>query len=175
MESTFKISKLSVDDYKKLPEGARLELIEGNLVEEPAPEYGHQDMVTLMVARLRIFADEHHLGKILVAPVDVYLDYENVLQPDILFIANQNLHLIERDGIHGAPDLVIEILSPSNAYNDFTTKFYLYEKYGVKEYFIVDPTRKESVSYLLLNGQFKEISRKTGLIYSEILKMEFHF
>src|SRR4030095_13996531 len=104
--------KATLADYKKLPEGAPFELIGGNLVEEPSPTYGHQDLVTGIASRLRIHADQLGLGKIIVAPMDVYLDEANVFQPDILFIAKENLSRIERDGIHGAPDMVIEILSP---------------------------------------------------------------
>lgn len=175
METTIKSKKITVTDYLKLPEGAPFELIEGNLVKVPAREYGHQDVVTLLVSRMRIFADEYNLGKVVVAPTDVYLDDENVFQPDILFVAKENLVRIERDGIHGPPDLVIEILSPNNAYHDFTIKFHHYEKHGVKEYFIVDPETKEAVAYSLTDGKFKEAYREKGIIRSDILKTEFIF
>ena len=107
--------------------------------------------------------------------MDVYLDKENVFQPDILFVSKENLLRIERDGIHEAPDLIIEILSPSNAYNDFATKLHVYEKYGVREYFIVDPDTKEVIAYSLLKKKFKEEYRETGIIVSKILKQEFRF
>ena len=128
-----------------------------------------------IAAQIFNHASSFDMGKVLAAPIDVYFDGDNAFQPDILFIANENFSLIERDGIHGAPDLVIEILSPSNAYHHFTTKFHIYEKYGVKEYFIVDPEIKEVVAYSLIDSKFKEVTREAGIIRSQILKMEFVF
>ena len=169
------IEKKTIEDYKKLPEGAPFELIEGNLVREPAPEYYHQDVIMILSSRMRIYADDHDLGKVLVAPLDVYLDEENVFQPDILFVAKANLSEIERDGIHGAPDLVIEILSPSNARQDFTTKFHIYERHGVKEYFIVDPDSKEVIAYSLRDQKLKERYREQRVVASDVINQEFFF
>src|SRR5438105_296318 len=101
--------------------------------------------------------------------------FTSIFQPDILFVSKENLSRIERDGIHGTPDLVIEILSPSNAYNDFATKLHIYEKYGVSEYFIVDPETREVIAYRLSAGKFKEAYREQGIIISKILNRQFHF
>ena len=174
METTH-IPKATVADYKKLPEGAPFELIRGNLVKEPSPTYGHQDLVIRIASKLLTYTDQFDLGKTLVAPFDVYLDDENVFQPDILFIAKQNLVRIKQDGIHGPPDLVIEILSPSNAYNDFTAKFRVYEKYGVKEYFIIDPDTKEVIGYSLTESKLREAYREEGIVISKILGEQFVF
>lgn len=121
------------------------------------------------------FVKAQDLGEVLAAPMDVYLDNENVFQPDILFIAKENLSLIERDGIHGPPDIIIEILSPSNAYHDVSTKVRIYEKYGVKEYFIADPASKDVIRYSLVKGKYQEVSREVGVIISKVLNHEFHF
>lgn len=175
METVLEKKKATIEDYRKLPEGARFELIEGNLVEEPAPEYGHQHVSMNLASDMHQFVKKNNLGEILAAPIDVYLDEENAYQPDILFISKANLSLIRKKGIYGAPDLVIEILSPSNAYNDFATKLHIYEKHRVKEYFIVDPDTKEVIGYSLIKKKFKEEYRETGIIISKILKQEFRF
>ena len=121
------------------------------------------------------FVKAQDLGEVLAAPMDVYPDEENIFQPDILFIAKENLSLIEMDGIHGPPDIVIEILSPSNAYNDFSTKLRIYEKYRVKEYFIVDPSSKDVTRYSLVKGKYHEVFREAEVIISKILNHQFHF
>lgn len=88
------------------------------------------------------FVREKKLGKVFDAPCDVYLDKENVVQPDILFICHERTHIIGKNNIQGAPDLVIEILSESTAYTDLMKKKRLYAEFGVKEYWIVDPEGK---------------------------------
>jgi Uma2 family endonuclease len=175
METVLEKKKATVEDYMKLPEGAPFELIEGNLVQEPSPEYGHQRASMSLSSDMHQFVRKNNLGEVLAAPMDVYLDEKNVYQPDILFIAKENLSRIERNGIHGAPDLVIEIISPSNSYKDFATKLHIYEKHGVREYFIVDPETKEVIAYRLSEGKFKEAYREEGVIISKILNQEFHF
>jgi Uma2 family endonuclease len=85
--------------------------------------------------------------------MDVKLDEGNVLQPDILYITEERKDII-KDRVEGAPDLVIEILSPSNAYYDLRQKKNIYEKYGVKEYIIVDPIEQSAELYALKNGTY---------------------
>jgi Uma2 family endonuclease len=175
MEITFEKKKATVEDYQKLPEGAPFELIEGYLVKEPSPQYSHQDTFAEIFTKMRSYTKDMDLGKTMAAPFDVYLDDENVFQPDILYVAKENLQLIKKNGVHGAPDLILEIISPSNAYNDFITKLHIYEKHGVKEYFIVDPETKEVVAYSLSGGKFKEAYREAGVIISSLLKNRFDF
>ena len=175
MELTVTKKKFTIEDYKELPEGALFELIEGDLVKEPSLEYLHQKVSINLSSGLYQSVKSGDLGEVLAAPMDVYLDEENVFQPDILFIAKENLSLIERDGIHGAPDLDIEILSPSNGYNDFATKLRIYEKYRVKEYFIVDPSSKDVTRYSLVKGRYHEGYREAGVVNSKLLKQQFHF
>ena len=175
MELIFTNKKATVEDYKKLPEGAPFELIEGNLVKEPSPEYLHQKVSMYLSSDMHQFVKSQDLGEVLAAPMDVYLDEENVFQPDILFIAKENLSLIEKDGIHGPPDIVIEILSPSNAYHDVSTKLRIYEKYGVTEYFIVDPSSKDVTRYSLVKRKYLEMSREVGVINSKVLNHVLHF
>ncbi|HYV94235.1 MAG TPA: Uma2 family endonuclease [Chitinophagales bacterium] len=175
METIEQTKKATIEDYQKLPEGARFELIEGHLVQEPSPEYGHQRLSMSLSSQMHQFVEKNNLGEILAAPIDVYLDEENAYQPDILFISKENLSLIRRKGIYGAPDIIIEILSPTNAYNDFATKLHIYEKHGIKEYFIVDPNTKEVIAYSLVDKKFREEYREDGVITSKVLRYEFHF
>jgi Uma2 family endonuclease len=168
-------TKKTVSDYSLLPEGAPFELIEGTFVQESSPEYLHQDILGTLFTQMRIYTEEMALGKVIVSPMDVYLEKENVFQPDILFVAEKNFHKIQKDGIHGAPDLVIEILSPSNSKQDFTTKLHIYERYGVTEYYIVDPDTKEVIAYSFVDNVYRENYRQMGELTSKILQHQFKF
>ncbi|HLN64542.1 MAG TPA: Uma2 family endonuclease [Symbiobacteriaceae bacterium] len=127
-------------DYCLLPEDKRYELVEGDLLLTPAPSVRHQMIVAALLARIYLFADSQGLGRVLTAPTDVILSDENVVQPDLLFVSASRLGIMQpHGGVHGAPDLAIEILSPSNPARDQVLKRKLYGKYGVREYWIVDP------------------------------------
>ncbi len=84
------------------------------------------------------FISEKQLGRLLCAPVNVYLDDYNVPQPDVLFISSERQTIINADGIFGAPDLVVEIISPTSAARDRVEKLKLYERFGVKEYWLIE-------------------------------------
>ncbi len=138
-------TKATVEDYRKLPEGAKYELIDGEIIERenpnmPSPRILHQELSADLMRILGNLVHEKQRGNLLHAPTDVYLDAENVVQPDILFIETSRVaQLRKEDGIYGAPDLIIEILSPSTGYYDLKKKFHLYERHGIKEYFVIDP------------------------------------
>ena len=91
------------------------------------------------------FVMEAQLGRLFIAPLDVVLSATNVVQPDLVFISNARMHIITDANIQGAPDLVVEVLSPSTAARDWRTKHDLYAEHGVQEYWIVDPESAESV------------------------------
>ncbi|HLC15383.1 MAG TPA: Uma2 family endonuclease [Thermodesulfovibrionia bacterium] len=129
--------KHTIEDYQRLAEGAPYQLIDGELIMSPAPKPKHQRILMRIIEKLIPLSKGR--GDLFVAPVDVYFDDEDAFQPDIIFISNQKKHIIKDDGIYGAPDLVIEILSKSTAYYDLNKKFKVYEKYGVNEYWIIDP------------------------------------
>jgi Uma2 family endonuclease len=134
--------KFTYEDYKSLPSEGRYELLEGELVVVPSPRTYHQRISGNLEFLLRAFVQEHGLGEIFHAPYDVVLSEETVLQPDIIFIAKEQAHIITEDNVRGAPDLVIEVLSEATAERDRIAKRLLYAKYGVKEYWLVDPARK---------------------------------
>jgi len=132
--------KFSYRDYKSLPESdtKRYELIEGELIVVPSPTTYHQRISGNLEYALREFIQTSNLGYIYDAPCDVVLSEENVLQPDIFFITRERSEIIQ-----GSPDLVIEILSPPfTAERDRTHKRTLYARYGVREYWIVDPDER---------------------------------
>jgi len=131
----------SVDSYlRRLESVQRRELVWGVVREPPAPFYDHQHLVTRLTVLLTSHADAAGAGQVCVSPIDVVLDRSRALiaQPDLVFIAKQRLHIIDRQ-IWGPPDLVVEVLSPGTARRDRTTKLGWYQRYGVREYWLVDP------------------------------------
>ncbi len=162
----------NIKDYKLLPEGSPYQLIEGELIMTPAPSPFHQIISGNLFEKIRMFAKERNAGIVLYSPIDIYLDDENAYQPDIVFISKGKQEIIKDDGIHGAPDLIIEILSPSTAYYDIKKKYKVYERCGVKEYWIVDPLQKTIEVFFNKEGGFKLVgsAKGEGEINSEILK-----
>ena len=131
--------KFTYEDYKHTPEDKRYELIDGELILAASPRRAHQrtDMEITLV--LGDYVKEHDLGEVYSAPFDVVLSDTDVVEPDLLFVSKERLHIINDDNVRGAPDLVIEILSPPTAGRDRTVKRTLYAKHGVKEYWLADP------------------------------------
>ena len=130
------------EDYLEINDDNQYELIGGKLVMVPAPRTIHQIISGEIFGTLRNFVRANNLGIVLSAPVDVVLSTNEKPQPDILFISKNRLDIITESNIQGAPDLVIEILSPSTANRDRVEKSRMYYKHGVKEYWIVDPDSK---------------------------------
>ena len=128
-------------DYMNLPESEekRYELIDGELYMVPSPTPMHQDLLQNLYRILDVFVRGQDLGKVYLAPLDVVLSEEDVLQPDILYISTNREGIITERNIRGAPDLVVEVLSPGTADRDRTLKRARYLKYGVREYWMVDP------------------------------------
>ena len=132
--------RFTYEDYKLMPEDKRYEVIEGELLMTPAPSSRHQSILARLIAKLFISLEANGLGKVLPAPTDVILSDENVVQPDLLFVAKERQGIIDpAGGVNGAPDLVVEVLSPSTARRDQIVKRKLYAKYGVQEYWVVNP------------------------------------
>ena len=147
--------KLSTyEDYAKLPEGAGYQLVGGEIIVTPAPGKRHQYIVLKLIKLLDDYVEVNKLGEIAIAPRDVYFGPHDTYQPDILFIAADRLDISAEDRVNGAPDLVVEVLSPSTAYYDLRKKYRTYEKYGVKEYWIVDPEEKSIEIYSLNDDKF---------------------
>ncbi len=131
---------MTTDDYLYSDEtNRRRELAYGVLREPPAPFFSHQALVFRVARLLQDHVEPRGLGRVGLAPIDVVLDAERalILQPDVLFVATERLSII-RDQVWGAPDLVVEVLSPGTESRDRQEKFAWYRQYGVREYWIVD-------------------------------------
>lgn len=141
--------------FNLLPEGTLCEVIDNTLYMSPSPTTDHQRILFDLAYQLRSATKDTGLGEIFIAPCDVYLDAEqNVVQPDIIYIKKENADIIQRKGIYGAPDLVIEILSSNKNY-DKEKKFELYKRNGIAEYIIVDADNKEVLHYRLIEGNYQ--------------------
>jgi Uma2 family endonuclease len=139
--------KLTYDDYVLIPEdGQRHEILDGEHYVTPAPTTWHQITLSALHLLVGVFVRQHSLGLVLVAPVDVLFSEHDVAQPDLVFISNERAGILTKPNIQGAPDLVVEILSPSTRRKDEDVKGPLYEHFGVREYWMVDPeVRRVSV------------------------------
>jgi len=147
------IPKLSFEQFRQLPsDGKRYELVNGEVHVTPAPATRHQAVIQNLAVNLGYYVIKNHLGEIYPAPLDVRLDEDTVLQPDLIFISNANAGAIQENWIAGAPDLVVEVLSPSTAAHDRATKLRLYAEAGVPEAWILDPLPK-TVEVLRLQGK----------------------
>lgn len=171
--TTATMEKKTAAEYDRLPEGAPFQLIEGEFVMNPASNFFHQQLVTEIAAQLHSYVKRKKLGEVVVSPVDVYLSDTDVYQPDVVFIAKDRLESVLVDGrIKAAPDLVVEVLSPSTGYYDLSHKKTLYESSGVKEYWIVYP-EEETVEVLEnRGGAFHQIARvkRHGSVPSKLLE-----
>ncbi|MEO8348821.1 MAG: Uma2 family endonuclease [Acidobacteriota bacterium] len=131
--------RFTYEDYLLLPEDRRYEIVDGDLLLTPAPTPYHQTVAKRLGFLLDAHVQEGKLGEVFIAPCDVVLSRFDVLQPDIFFIAAERLSIIGEKYISDAPDLVVEVLSPSTADRDQVAKAKQYAKFGVAEMWIVDP------------------------------------
>ena len=162
--------KFTYRDYALLPEGDRRELIDGDFYVAAAPSIKHQIIALNIGVALRAFVRDRGAGIVLTAPTDVVFSNVDVVQPDVLFVSDQHRGIVTEDNIQGAPDLVIEVLSPSTASHDRELKLRLYARFGVVEYWIVDP-HNETVQALRLQpaGQPAIRTYTEGPVVSETL------
>jgi len=144
-------AKLTYADYAKTPEDGRYELLDGVLINIPTPLVYHQRVLGNLLYRVAPFVSERKLGHVYSRPTDVLLSDTIVVEPDLLFVSSQRSHILTRENIRGAPDLVVEILDPPTAERDRTVKLDLYARHGVQEYWIVDPDAKTIM--VLLRGE----------------------
>src|SRR5947209_5788179 len=142
MEVIIQNKNWSYQDYLELNDEKRYEVISGELIMVPAPSYEHQSIQSKLGNCFNNFVNSNKLGEILFAPFDVILAEKIVVQPDILFISNENKKLIQERGLFGPPDLAVEIISPSSLKRDIKDKRQIYEKFAVKEYWVVFPKEK---------------------------------
>jgi Uma2 family endonuclease len=153
-ELTYTPAPFTVRDYRALPDASRrYQVVSGNLYMGPSPNRIHQDISNNLEEILRSYLRKQPIGKMYHAPFDVFLTDLDVYQPDILFISKRRLRLLQKDGVHGAPDLVIEILSRSTARLDLLAKKRVYARCGVVEFWAVDPEERKVVIYDLQQSE----------------------
>ena len=167
-------SQLTYEDYLQFPDdGKRHEIIEGDHYMTPAPRTKHQRISGNLATAMISFSKQHKLGLVLTAPCDVILSDENVVQPDLLFVSTARAAIVTEDNIQGAPDIMVEILSESSRKKDEVTKRKLYERFGVQEYWIVDPELEIVKIFKLTQhgyGRASELSKETNdVLTTELL------
>ncbi len=128
----------------------------------PAPSDNHQNAASQFCFYLMQHVQHKGLGKVRVAPYDVELAPNIVVQPDVVVVLNAHLDVITKDGIIGPPDLVVEIASPSTATHDRNKKYLAYEHAGVHEYWIADPIAQTIEMLLLEEGKYQTLGVFTG-------------
>lgn len=156
--------KLTVEDFELFPDdGRRHELIDGEHCVTPAPNTRHQRILIHLISVLDPFVRERGLGEIFAAPYDVILSDTDVVEPDLLFLSRERLDLLTEKNLHGAPDLVVEVVSESSRRMDEVVKRKLYERFGVREYWVVDPVVETVKVYRLRDDRYEraaELSRE---------------
>jgi Uma2 family endonuclease len=154
---------LTYEDYAALPDDRnRYELFEGELQVSPSPGARHQDVVLGLGALLRQHVRQHGLGRVFVAPLDVLLSNITVVQPDVLFVSTVRLALVEEPFVRGAPDLVVEVISPTSGRADRGVKQQLYARHGVAHYWLIDPEQRQATAFRLAEGAYEQVASAGG-------------
>ena len=135
--------------------GKRYEVLEGDLIVSPSSNRKHQRAVHRLHAWLTTWEDADR-GQVYTAPFDVVLSQRDVVEPDLLFIAKDRLHILTDENVQGAPDLVVEVISEGSRRRDAITKRHIYEHYAVRFYWLVDPEEETVRVFELRDGAYGE-------------------
>ncbi|MDA8563060.1 Uma2 family endonuclease [Mariniblastus sp.] len=153
--------KLTYDDYALIPaDGKRHEIIEGKHHVCPVPSLFHQTLSSRIMYQLYTQIELKEIGVVFNAPVDVQLHDHSIVQPDLVVVLSENKEILTKPKIDGVPDLMIEILSPSNPKHDREIKMKLYLKSGIREYWIVDPMNEAIEQYQLQDEAYHLIEHE---------------
>ena len=145
-----KVPPITRYDYQEMPQGPPYyQVIEGDLVMSPSPNTFHQVVLGRIHFILLRYLEKNPIGEAFFAPLDVFLSDINVYQPDVIFVSNERRSIITDHGIEGAPELLVEALSPATARYDKGSKRKIYARTGVKELWLVDPENRTIQVYLL--------------------------
>jgi Uma2 family endonuclease len=156
--------KLTYDDYACLPsDGKRYEVLEGELIMNPAPSLSHQGVSRNLEFILYSHIREKGSGFIYNAPVDVILDDSTIVQPDLVFVSKERSAILAHRGVEGPPDLVVEIHSASTMRTDRVSKFQIYARFGVEWYWMVDPQARVLQEYALTPEGYTQVSEHSGV------------
>ena len=143
------------EEYYKLDDDQRYEINDGHLLPIPTPDTWHQDWLSDLYSMVKTFVKNNKLGRVFFAPLDVVLDPENTVQPDLVFVAAKNAGIIQRRAIFGAPDLLVEVVSPYSGRRDRIQKMKLYAQFGVAEYWISDAASHSLEILTLKRGRYE--------------------
>jgi Uma2 family endonuclease len=154
---------LTYRDYEALPDdGRRYQILDGELFVTASPNTRHQIILMRLSAQLHAHVTANRLGLVLPAPADVILADTSIVQPDILFVANDRQATVSPRGIEGPPTLGVEILSPSTTLVDRGRKRELYARYGMPFYWIADDDAQAIEMWRLTGGSYELLARPTG-------------
>jgi Uma2 family endonuclease len=158
--------------YAALPDdGKRYEVVQGVLMMSPAPESAHQGIIQRISNYLdgRIFVPR--LGLVFTSPIDVVLSSRTTVQPDVLVVLKEHVNRVQPKRIHGAPDLAVEVISPSSATYDRLVKYSVYEQAGVPEYWLVNASEQTIEVFVLEEGLYRSLGAFQGdhLLQSRIV------
>jgi Uma2 family endonuclease len=159
-------------DLETLPDdGKRYEILEGDLIVMPSPSLRHQRTIRHLCVRLHRFLEERSTGEVILSPFDVVFDDTNVCQPDLLVVLTDHDAILTQRCARGAPDIAIEVLSPSTAGNDLVRKRRIYERHGVSEYWVIDPEERTARIYRRKAGRLVQSEElgPAGCLSSPIL------
>lgn len=159
------------DRYFALDDDQRYEVIAGKLRLMPSPGLLHQMWVGELFDIIRGHVRAAGAGHLFFSPVDVILDQENVVQPDLIYVSKENSAILRPRGVFGPPDLAVEIVSPHHQSRDRVKKLRLYARFGVREFWLVDPARRSIEVLALRDGKYETHCRAvlSGVIRSAVL------
>lgn len=164
------IPLLTADELEQFPDdGKRREIIAGELYVSPAPTRDHQELSGHLYVLLYEAVVNTGLGHVYFAPVDVRFSERDQVQPDLLVIQQERLDIYQGHIVFGAPDIIVEILSPSNRSVDLTEKHRLYAEHGVPEYWILDPDARTFQMLTLADGRYVPVTPERGLLRSTVI------
>lgn len=170
---------LTYEDYVKFTPAdcGNFQLISGQIIFKETPNPSHQAISGLLIVYLGGFIIENNLGELFAAPMDVVFTEHDTFQPDLLFITQERLNIIGENKIEGSPDLVVEILSPSNDTNDaerrpMSYKKHIYEITGVKEYWLINVEKQSLTLYKQVDNELRwqRDIQKNEVLTSDIIK-----
>lgn len=172
MSTVVRARRFTHDDVERMPqerEGDRHELIDGEIYVTPSPIPPHQSLLTEVGVLINDVARPGNLGRVYYAPIDVKPTPDAWVVPDLCFVARERLSIVGPSAIDGAPDLIVEILSPSTRGRDLAQKRALYERIGVREYWLLDPRDRTVTALVLRGGRYEALPLVGGRIRSEVL------
>jgi Uma2 family endonuclease len=155
--------KLTYDDFVLFPDdGKRHELIDGEHYVTPSPNLRHQTISRRLLVEIAKHLEIHPVGRVWTAPLDVVLSKHDVVEPDLIYVSHARGAILTKQNIQGAPDLAVEILSPGTRKTDEVTKRRAYERWGIGEYWVVDPELDSVKVYRSCGGKFMKIAEPSA-------------